>query len=60
MDIYAECRMRLLAMGYSEPDVDDVLARMRDEEEAERGESPQKDGRSKPPQPQNLKIIDES
>jgi hypothetical protein len=40
MSIYDECRVRLLAMGYSEPDVDDVLARMRREDEAERAEAP--------------------
>jgi hypothetical protein len=40
MDVYDECRARLLAMGYSESDVDDVLARMRrEEEDRERGEA---------------------
>jgi hypothetical protein len=50
MDVYDECRARLLAMGYPEPDVDDVLARMRRDDEAEHAEVP----RGKSPRDEDL------
>jgi hypothetical protein len=50
MDGFDECKRRLLAMGYSEPEVDAVLARMKLEEEIERAETP----RGKSPREEDL------